>query len=274
MIGCVLLALPLVGCAPSEGKPASTAVSPQATAPPVAPAPTPAPVVAPPPPQLTQEQQRTRRLIEQVEAAYARGDADYRKGLLGEAKTEFDRAVDLMLQSGIDIRTNAELQEEFDGILDRVNGLEMEALKQGNGFVPKEEPSPADVASDVITDVPPKADPNIVAKAKADLATTKSDLPLVVNDYVAAFINFFANTQRGHNTLLHSFQRGRPLQGDDSTCPCGRGRAAGSYLSRGCGVRLQSKGHRSEDQIGRPRWRHVAIHARSVLRTEARRLRG
>jgi membrane-bound lytic murein transglycosylase D len=39
------------------------------------------------------------------------------------------------------------------------------------------------------------------------LATTKSDLPLVVNDYVATYINFFANTQKGHNTLLHSFQR-------------------------------------------------------------------
>ncbi len=29
----------------------------------------------------------------------------------------------------------------------------------------------------------------------------------MVNDYVAAYINFFANTQKGHNTLLHSFQR-------------------------------------------------------------------
>jgi membrane-bound lytic murein transglycosylase D len=29
----------------------------------------------------------------------------------------------------------------------------------------------------------------------------------VINDYVATYINFFANTQRGHNTLLHSFQR-------------------------------------------------------------------
>src|SRR5208282_5893067 len=51
------------------------------------------------------------------------------------------------------------------------------------------------------------ADPNLVAKATADLATTKSDLPLVVNDYVATYINFFANTQKGHNTLLHSFER-------------------------------------------------------------------
>jgi membrane-bound lytic murein transglycosylase D len=50
-------------------------------------------------------------------------------------------------------------------------------------------------------------DPNIVAKARADLATPKSDLPLVENDYVAVYINLFANTQKGHNTLLHSFQR-------------------------------------------------------------------
>ena len=46
------------------------------------------------------------------------------------------------------------------------------------------------------SDVTFVADPNIVAKAQANLATTKSDLPLVVNDYVATFINFFANTQR------------------------------------------------------------------------------
>src|SRR5208337_3468328 len=96
-----------------------------------------------------------------------------------------------------------ELQEEFDRIVDAVNALEMESLKQGNGFVPKEEETPSDVAENVTFEV----DPNIVAKARADLATTNSDLPLVVNDYVAVYINFFANTQKGHNTLLHSFQR-------------------------------------------------------------------
>jgi len=149
------------------------------------------------------EQQRTRILIEQVEAAYARGEAAYRKGLLPEAKTQFDRAIDLLLASGMDIRNNPQLQDEFDHIVDQVNALEMEALKQGNGFVPKVEDTPADVAGDVTFQV----DPSFVAKARADLATTKSDLPLVMNDYVAGFINFFANSQRGHNTLMHSFQR-------------------------------------------------------------------
>jgi membrane-bound lytic murein transglycosylase D len=154
-------------------------------------------------PQPTAQQQRVRVLIGQVEAAYSSGEQNYRKGKLPEAKVEFDRAVDLMLSSGLDIKSDEQLQEEFDKIVDGVNGLEMEALKQGNGFVPKEEPTPAEVASDVTFEV----DPNLVAKARADLATTKSDLPLMVNDYVAAYINFFASTQKGHNTLLHSFQR-------------------------------------------------------------------
>jgi membrane-bound lytic murein transglycosylase D len=151
---------------------------------------------------LTAEQRRVRQLIQQVEDAYAKGEADYRKGELPEAKVEFDRAVDLMLSSGIDIKSNEQLQGEFDRIVDGVSALEMEALKLGNGFVAKEEPTPADVAEDVTFEV----DPNIVAKARTDLATTKSDLPLVVNDYVTGYITFFANTLRGHNTLQHSFE--------------------------------------------------------------------
>ena len=198
-----MLALLLAGCDPSKPGGTSEQTQPQATAPAL-----PAAAqqqAAPPPasPLLTASQRQVRVLIQQVEAAYAKGEANYRRGNLPEAKAEFDRAVDLMLSSSIDIRKDAQLQEEFDRIVDAVNSLEMEALKEGNGFAPKVEPTPADEASDVTFVV----DPNIVAKAKNELATTKSDLPLVVNDYVAGYINFFANSQRGHNTLLHSFQR-------------------------------------------------------------------
>ncbi len=200
-LGFAVLALFLAGCDPSRPAKSSSGSQPQATAP-ALPA---APRTAEPAPLTneSQQQERVQLLVQQVEKAYALGDADYRKGRLPEAKEEFDRAVDLMLTSGIDIKSNPQLHDEFDRIVDQVNSLEMEALKQGNGFAPKVEPSPADVASDVTFQV----DPNIVAKAKTELATTKSDLPLMVNDYVGAFINFFANSQRGHNTLLHSFQR-------------------------------------------------------------------
>src|SRR5579863_7352469 len=201
-VGCLTLALLLEGCGPSQPVKSPVATVPQETAPEekaMAP-----PLPPAPPPQQTLRDQNVQQLIDQVEKAYANGEAAYRKGHLPEAKAEFDRAVDLMLTTGLDVKSEQKLQDEFDHILDQVNALEMEALKLGNGFTPKVEPTPADVASDVTFEA---VDPSIVAKAQTQLATTKSDLPLIVNDYVGAFINFFANSQKGHNTLLHSFQR-------------------------------------------------------------------
>ena len=172
-----------------------------------APALEPAQPPAPTPPSMTpaqlQAQRATQQLIVSVERAFTSGENHYRQGQLAQAKADFDNAVDMMLASGIEIKNDPQLSDEFNRILDAVNALEMEALKQGNGFAPKVEPTPGEVASDVTFEV----DPNLVAKAKSELATTKSDLPLVINDYVATYINFFANTQKGHNTLMHSFQR-------------------------------------------------------------------
>lgn len=200
--GCLALALLLAGCGPGQPVKSTAGTEPQASAPPL-PAPAPAPPAAPLQQQAAPDR-NVEQLIKEVEKAYANGEAAYRKGHLTEAKAEFDRAVDLMLTTGLDVKNNPQLEDEFNHIVDQVNSLEMDALKIGNGFTPKVEPTPADVAHDVTFEA---VDPNVVAKAQTQLATTKSDLPLMVNEYVGAFINFFANSQKGHNTLLHSFQR-------------------------------------------------------------------
>ena len=207
-ISAIALVLSASGCGPSQAPSKAATPAPQALAPAV-PAHTAQPQQVQPQltpasaPQSPAQQRRVKTLIQQVDEAYAAGQADYKKGDLPAARRDFDRAVDLMLTSGIDIKSTPELQDEFDRVVDQINGLEMEALRQGNGFTPKTEDTPAEAAEEVTFVV----DPNIVAKANADLATTKSDLPLVVNDYVASYINFFANTTKGHNTLLHAFQR-------------------------------------------------------------------
>jgi membrane-bound lytic murein transglycosylase D len=152
-------------------------------------------------PDATANAAKTQQLIEQVEAAYAGGMSNYRKGQLKEAKTDFDHAVDLMLSSGIDLKSDPQLNDEFEHIVDAVNTLEMQALKQGNGFAPKIEPSPVDIANDVTFPI----DPNLKAQAIAELKTTQSDLPLVINDYVASQISFFST--KGHGTLMRSLQR-------------------------------------------------------------------
>ncbi|WP_263355531.1 transglycosylase SLT domain-containing protein [Acidicapsa ligni] len=199
-----VLVLGLSGCpaTPTTAQPSTGGA--QAAAPALQqPAPQPASRPAGPAAVLTPAQQHTQQLIARVEQSFQSGQTHYRQGQLVQAKKDFDTAVDSMLASGLDIKADPQLDDEFNRILDAVNALEMDALKRGNGFAPAIEPTPADVANDVTFEV----DPNLVAKAKAELVTTKSDIPLVINDYVASYINFFANTQKGHNTLKHSLQR-------------------------------------------------------------------
>src|SRR5690349_14121553 len=73
-------------------------------------------------------------LIGQVEKQYQQGQAEYQAGHLESAKVSFDKAVDMLLQSPIDIRSEDRLQNEFDKIIEGVNQLEMVALKEGDGF--------------------------------------------------------------------------------------------------------------------------------------------
>jgi membrane-bound lytic murein transglycosylase D len=159
------------------------------------------------PPQLTQQERnrqlKNQQLIDNVEQAYRTGVDNYHANHLEAAKASFDYAVDQMLSSGLDLKNDPQLSAEFEHLVDAINTLEMEALKQGNGFEPRAEPTPVDVANDVTFPV----DPALKAQAQAELKTTQSDLPLVLNDYVASYINFFANTKVGHATIVHSLTR-------------------------------------------------------------------
>ena len=81
--------------------------------------------------------------------------------------------------------------------------LEEVALREGDGFTEqRSEPAPIDEANDITFPV----DPAVRAKAEAEIKTTKSDLPLMLNDQVAMFINYFSST-KGRHTLEHGLTR-------------------------------------------------------------------
>jgi membrane-bound lytic murein transglycosylase D len=200
----------LTGC-PQSNPAAPGKVAPQATAPAVSNTPTQptassAPVAATPATQQADaaaNAAKIQRVINDAERMYRSGVANYQGGRLDAARLDFDSAVDTMLASGLDLKGNEQLSDEFTHLLDAVNSLEMSALKQGNGFSPKLEAAPLDAANEVT--FPPNAE--LTAKVAAELKTTQSDFPLVVNDYVAGFISYFSNSAGGHAHLLRSLER-------------------------------------------------------------------
>jgi membrane-bound lytic murein transglycosylase D len=205
---CVPLAM-LAGC-PQNQRAAKATVPAQATAPVIAKAPNAeakqatgpqaaAAAKAVDPAKAYKDQQ----LINHAEQLYRSGVGNYSAGHLDAARADFNAAVDAMLTSGMDLKGDPQLADEFDHLLSAVNSLEMAALKQGNGFSPAIEAAPLDAANEVTF----PANPDLTAKVEAELKTTQSDFPLVINQYVAGFISYFSNSQGGHAHLLRSLER-------------------------------------------------------------------
>jgi membrane-bound lytic murein transglycosylase D len=137
-----------------------------------------------------------------AEKEYEAGRTNYNAGHLEAAKENFDRAFDLLLSGPAEVNLDERLQQEFEKIVEGVHQLELQALKEGDGFTEQRaEPAPIDEANEVTFPV----DPSIKAKAEQELKTTQSDLPLTLNDTVAGYINYFSTRGRGY--LEHGYVR-------------------------------------------------------------------
>ena len=141
-------------------------------------------------------------LISQAEKAFKAGQDEYQAGHLAAAKLNFDHAFNLLLESPYDVRSEDRLRREFDRIVDGTSSLEMVAIEQGDGFAEqKSEPAPIDEANDVTFPV----DPNVKAKAEAEIKATRSDLPLMLTDPVVSFLNYFS--KNGKTTVERGLVR-------------------------------------------------------------------
>jgi membrane-bound lytic murein transglycosylase D len=155
-----------------------------------------------------QHAQKVQALITKAEASYQSGVANYNANRLDAARQDFDFAVDTMLSSDVDLKGDPQISDEFDRLLSAINSLEMLALRQGNGLSPTLEAAPAD-AADEVTFAP---NPILIGKVTAELKTTNSDLPLVINDYVAGWISAFTNRPALHAHLVSSLRRAGKYQ--------------------------------------------------------------
>ena len=160
----------------------------------------PAPAPPPPPDPVTS-------LISTSQAHFDAGERELKLGHLDRARFEFDRAVDVLLESPYGGRTDPRLREHFDRLIDRINAHEVTALAQGDGFAEtKSEPASIDEILKIATFPKPEADAETTAAVEADLAATKHDVPIPQNSRVLAAVELMQGRLRDY--VAESLTRG------------------------------------------------------------------
>ncbi len=139
-------------------------------------------------------------LVASVEKEYLAGLANYQAGHPDAAKKNFDNAFNALLESQLDVRSDDRLVKEFERITDGVNHLDLGDLASDSESQTSE-PAPIDETNGIT----PSADPNVRAKAQAEIKSTHSDLPLMMTDQVAGYISYFSN--RGRGSFERAFAR-------------------------------------------------------------------
>ena len=131
-------------------------------------------------------------LIARVEKEYQAGLENYQAGNADAAKQNFDNAFNALLGSNLDVRSDDRLGKEFNRIVEGINHLDIGARSDSEA-AQQSEPAPIDETNGIT----PAADPNVKAKAQAEIKSTHSDLPLMMTDQVAGYISYFSNRGRG-----------------------------------------------------------------------------
>ncbi|PYR51296.1 MAG: hypothetical protein DMF89_06185 [Acidobacteria bacterium] len=172
-----------------------------ALAPVVVPLPAEVPGAPPPDPVVT--------LIAESNRHFLSGQSELSLGHFSAARQEFDRAVNLLLESPYGGRAEPRIREHFDRLIDRISTFEVKALADGDGFTEKRyEPASIDeLLALSATLAPPVASAEELHDAvQADLQNGHHDISIPLNQRVLDFIALFQG--RLHDFLEEGMRRG------------------------------------------------------------------
>ncbi len=136
-------------------------------------------------------------LIAASDQHFEAGRKELALGHLEGAKAEFDRALDVVLESPDGARANSRLREHVNRLVDRISVLEQAALATGDGFSEtRTEPAAIDalLAVETFESTPPK--PATAEAVQADLESTTHDIPIPTNDRVLRYVELFQGRLR------------------------------------------------------------------------------
>ncbi len=201
MLVAASLSTAIIGCG-GNPRPQVAAPAPTRQAP-VTPAPGARPTV--PPRQSPADPVTT--LIGTTQKHFETGERELKLGHLDRARVEFDRAVDVLLESPYGARTDARMREHFDRLIDRISAFELTALAKGDGFAEKKyEPASIDELLKIATFPKPDANKETKKAVQADLAHTAHDIPIPQNERVLASVELLQGRLRDY--VQESLTRG------------------------------------------------------------------
>ena len=141
--------------------------------------------------------------LERAAERFAEGKRLLLDGRKAEARKAFDASLDGLLSAAADAPDRAKLEKKIEELTDKIYRLDVESLDSGEQIdKPVFEKSPLDDIREISYPV----DPGLKPKATAEVKLSQSDLPLVMNDAVLSFINYF-NSERGKRTLVAGMKR-------------------------------------------------------------------
>jgi membrane-bound lytic murein transglycosylase D len=176
------------------------------------------------------EAQRVQQIIQAAEDHFKKGELNLKDNKREAARQEFDKSVDTVLESGMDVRSNPQLQNYYLQLVERVyryevpqsapaptrlDGASLIAVAQQGGAQQQDppqvgfteqkfEPSPLDDLSKIeLNETETKISDQQVADA--ELVKTTLDFPFKLNPLVLGFINYYEG--RGRATMETGLRR-------------------------------------------------------------------
>lgn len=139
--------------------------------------------------------------FEKAQELFASGKTLFQQGKKDAARREFDQAIDLLLAATESAPDRARLEKKLEDLIDRIYRFDLE---MGAGELEQTvfEKSPLDDIREITLPV----DPKLKTPLREELKLSQSQLPLVLNDSVQSFINYFTS-ERGRRTLVYGFKR-------------------------------------------------------------------
>jgi peptidoglycan lytic transglycosylase D len=147
-------------------------------------------------------------LIAESENHFKAGQAALNLGHVEAARTEFDKAVNVLLESPFGGRSEPRIREHFDRLVDRISAYEIRALAEGDGFTEKKyETASIDELLAITTFAePPESPPELRSAVESDLEHVTHDVPIPLNEKVLSYIALFQG--RLHDFLQEGMERG------------------------------------------------------------------